>query len=163
MNRNSLVLVASAVALAGGVIAFSRLGPSAVASADGGRALIVPAYQLPDGAPWPNDPDAGNVPVDPSSCGASPGLQTCTVMLPSGGYARYQIFVPADGGPWLYNSTVAFDCICATDAGACTQTDGGPLPLTGSYPVGSASGPGCVGRPCLERSGWTGAPAGCAP
>lgn len=54
------------------------------------------------------------------------------------------------------------DCICASDAGPCLLPDGGPLGA-GTYPGGTATGAGCLARPCLEWSGASAAPQGCAP
>jgi hypothetical protein len=54
------------------------------------------------------------------------------------------------------------DCICASDAGPCLLPDGGQLGA-GTYAAGTATGVGCAARPCLEFSGYSAAPAGCAP
>jgi hypothetical protein len=140
-----------------GAVGVSQLG-SLSAGADGG--LMASAFTLPDGGPWPMAPDSGNMPL--GSCGAVPGLQTCVVATPSG-YQQYQVFVPADGGRWLYNSTLAFDYRCADNTGTCLFLDGGLVPTTGSYPASQVTGAGCLARPSIELSGFSGAPAGCQP
>jgi hypothetical protein len=169
MTRSTAIPLAGGVLLAGALAAGVLFGPlgSTQAGVDGGAALL-PAqasYQLPDGATWPYPPDAGKVAIDPS-CGAAPGLQTCTVLDPvTGTYQRFQVFVPADGGQWLYSSNVGLDCVCASDAGPCAFSDGGPVPPTGSYSTaayGAMTGAGCVARSCEELSGLTGAPVGCS-
>lgn len=53
-------------------------------------------------------------------------------------------------------------CICASDAGPCLLPDGGPLG-SGTYASGTATGAGCLARPCVEWSGLSAAPAGCQP
>lgn len=147
-------------AIAAGVLL--RPGPAAL-GADGGALPNAPTlYALPDGGSWPIAPDAGLSPAS-TSCGATPGLQTCVVLTPTG-YAEYQVFVPADGGQWLYSSTVGFDYRCADSSGTCLWVaDGGVVPMTGSYPAAQVVGAGCLPRPSVELAGWSGAPAGCQP
>lgn len=134
-------------ALGAGVVALGFLpGPASSLQADGGS--------------WPFAPDAALLPLD--NCGAVPGLQTCVVATPNG-YVEYQVFVPADGGQYLYSSTTAFDYRCADNTGTCLFLDGGQVPQTGSYPASQVTGAGCQPRPRVELSGFSGAPPGCNP
>jgi len=162
------IAVAVVGALAVGAAFFVARGP-AFQSLDAGIVFQlrdggpdVPVYQLPDGGPWPVAPDASTLVtcfVGPTALSSFCYIQTGT------GYEELGATVLPDGG-FLQGVQQPFSCFCATDAGACSFSDGGPVPLTGTYnPTawGAVSGPGCVRRPCGEVAGWTGAPQGCLP
>lgn len=155
MNRSVAIPVAGAAVLVAGITAAVLSDTSGTSAGfDGGGTQVDagPVYTLPDGGPWDLAPDA--------SVSAGCNGSVCEVATGTG-YVEYAEL--ADGG---LGAQQPFSCICASGAGACAFSDGGAVPLTGTYnPTtwGAMSGPGCIQRPCLERAGWTGAPQGCAP
>lgn len=157
MSRLPLIAAGLITAAAVGAIVF--VNGASVSGPDGGL-LCANCYTLPDGGVTPFNPD-GSVPAVIIS--ALPAVfGHCTVALPTGGYSEVTCNILGDGGVQLGATPLTFSCICASDAGPCLLSDGGQLG-SGTYDSATATGVGCLSRPCVELSGWPGAPAGCAP
>lgn len=161
MNRTDAIGVGMVGAAIAGAVAIGvalRPGPAPTLPDGGAPPPPVVVYALPDGGGWPVAPDAGVffIGIPPSTVGQ------VDVVTPTG-YERVTYALLGDGGVLLGTTPLPFTCACASDAGACLFSDGGQVPLTGSYAASAVSGPGCQLRPCTELAGWTGAPGGCAP